>query len=148
MTASATKQQIGSSSWDPSDEQHGSGCHFREGANSPQQTFLQVTEEPPSTVTARIRLQKHSHLLCTFCSTLKLISLLLPSIGPQHGGLSSDCTCVPMLLRFQTNPPSPELTTTAEQFVDFYYKTFDSERNSLAALYVPSSTSWLDCSPR
>jgi hypothetical protein len=24
----------------------------------------------------------------------------------------------------------------AEQFVDFYYKTFDSDRNSLAALYV------------
>ena len=28
------------------------------------------------------------------------------------------------------------LTPAAEQFVDFYYKTFDSDRTQLAALYV------------
>lgn len=33
------------------------------------------------------------------------------------------------------------LTTIAEQFVEFYYKAFDSNRTELAALYVGDSIS-------
>ena len=33
---------------------------------------------------------------------------------------------------------NPGLTDRAEQFVDFYYKTFDENRANLAALYVTS----------
>ncbi|KAI1069754.1 hypothetical protein LB507_008272 [Fusarium sp. FIESC RH6] len=32
-----------------------------------------------------------------------------------------------------------QLTQQTEQFVEFYYNTFDSDRNGLAALYRPSS---------
>lgn len=48
----------------------------------------------------------------------------------QHGGLPSyRAYVVAFFVPTQTDGQ-------AEQFVDFYYKTFDSDRNNLAALYV------------
>jgi hypothetical protein len=50
--------------------------------------------------------------------------------------LPSDCRYV----RTKTACSAEELTLAPpDQFVDYYYKAFDSDRNSLSALYRPQS---------